>query len=48
MVLDYYLKLVHQFRYSGCGKKRVAVVVGEVQLLQLRGVGCDDEIINWN
>jgi hypothetical protein len=46
MVLNYYLKLARRFRYSGCSRKRAAVVVGEVRLLQLGGVGRDDKTIN--
>ena len=46
MVLNYYLKLARWFRYSGCGRKRAAVVVREVRLLQLRGIGRDNEIMS--
>ena len=46
MVLNYYLKLACWFRYFGCGRKKAAVVVGEVRLLRLGGVRRDDEIMN--
>ena len=46
MVLNYYLKLARQFGYSSCGKKRAVVVIGEVQLLQLRGIRHDNKITN--
>ena len=46
VVLNCYLKLARRFGYSGCGKKRAAVVVKKVRLLRLGGVRRDDEIIN--
>ena len=46
VALKHYLKLARRFRYSSYGRKRAAVVVGEVRLLRLEGVGRDDEIIN--
>jgi len=48
MVLNYYLKLARWFGYSGYGRKRAAVVIGEVQLLRLGSVRRDNEITNWN
>ena len=48
VVLKYYLKLARRFRYSSYGRKRAAVVVGEVRLLRLGGVGRDNETTNWN
>ena len=46
VALKHYLKLARRFGYSGCGRKRAAVVVGEMRLLQLRGIGRDNEIAN--
>ena len=48
VALKHYLKPAHQFGYSGCGRKRAAVVVGEMRLLRLGGVGRDNETANWN
>ena len=46
MVLNCYLKLTRRFRYFGYGRKRAAVVVEEVRLLRLGGVGHDNETMS--
>ena len=48
VALKHYLKPARRFGYSGCGRKRAAVVVGEMRLLRLGGVGRDNETANWN
>ena len=48
VALKHYLKLARWFGYFSCGRKRAAVVVGEMQLLRLGGVGRDNKTANWN
>ena len=42
----HYLKLARQFGYSGCSRKRAAVVMEKMPRLQLGGVGRDNETVN--